>query len=196
MEKNKPENSEEIREETAPEAEAAETEAAGAAAEAAGQDAPPKDAEEAPAEPSEAEKLAAELADTQDKYRRMLAEYDNFRKRSAREREGLYQDAAANTVAAMLPVLDNLERALQTETADEAYKKGVEITVRQFYECLDKLKVKEIPAQGEQFDPAFHNAVMHVEQEGVDDNTVVEVFQKGFEMNGRVIRHAMVKVAN
>ena len=196
MEKNKPENSEEIREETAPEAEAAETEAAGAAAEAAEQDAPPKDAEEAPAEPSEAEKLAAELADTQDKYRRMLAEYDNFRKRSAREREGLYQDAAANTVAAMLPVLDNLERALQTETADEAYKKGVEITVRQFYECLDKLKVKEIPAQGEQFDPAFHIAVMHVEQEGVDDNTVVEFFQKGFEMNGRVIRHAMVKVAN
>ena len=188
MEKNKPENSEEIREETAPEAEAAETEAAGATA--------PEAAEEAPAEPSEAEKLAAELADTQDKYRRMLAEYDNFRKRSAREREGLYQDAAANTVAAMLPVLDNLERALQTETADEAYKKGVEITVRQFYECLEKLKVKEIPAQGEQFDPAFHNAVMHVEQEGVDDNTVVEVFQKGFEMNGRVIRHAMVKVAN
>ena len=192
MEKNKPENSEEIREETAPEAEAAAAEAAGAEAEAAA----PEAAEEAPAEPSEAEKLAAELADTQDKYRRMLAEYDNFRKRSAREREGLYQDAAANTVAAMLPVLDNLERALQTETADEAYKKGVEITVRQFYECLEKLKVKEIPAQGEQFDPAFHNAVMHVEQEGVDDNTVVEVFQKGFEMNGRVIRHAMVKVAN
>ena len=147
-------------------------------------------------EPSEADKLKTELADTQDKYRRMLAEYDNFRKRSARERESLYADASADTVAGLLPVLDNLERALQTETADEAYKKGVEITLKQFYECLEKLHVKEIPAQGEQFDPAVHNAVMHVDQEGVDDNTVVEVFQKGFQMNGRVIRHAMVKVAN
>jgi molecular chaperone GrpE len=202
MEKNKPENSEEIREEAAEAAaEAAEASenAAEAAAEAAEAPAEPQEAPAEPAEaaePSEAEKLAAELADTQDKYRRLLAEYDNFRKRSAREREGLYQDAAANTVAAMLPVLDNLERALQTETADEAFKKGVEITVRQFYDCLEKLKVKEIPALGEQFDPALHNAVMHVDQEGVDDNTVVEVFQKGFEMNGRVIRHAMVKVAN
>ncbi len=196
MEKNKPENSEELREETVTEAAAQAAEAAEAPAEA--QDAPPEASEEVPApqEPSEAEKLAAELADTQDKYRRMLAEYDNFRKRNARERESLYQDAAANTVAAMLPVLDNLERALQTETADEAFKKGVELTVKQYYECLEKLRVKEIPALGEQFDPALHNAVMHVEQEGVDDNTVVEVFQKGFEMNGRVIRHAMVKVAN
>ncbi len=191
---------EEIRVEDAPEKEtekAPETaeQAPEAAAEACET---PEDAPEAEKqkEPSETDKLKAELADTQDKYRRMLAEYDNFRKRSARERESLYADASADTVAGLLPVLDNLERALQTETADEAYKKGVEITLKQFYECLEKLHVKEIPAEGEQFDPAVHNAVMHVDQEGVDDNTVVEVFQKGFQMNGRVIRHAMVKVAN
>ena len=193
-------NKEEIRVKDAPEKEtekAPETaeQAPEAAAEACET---PEDAPEAEKqkEPSETDKLKAELADTQDKYRRMLAEYDNFRKRSARERESLYADASADTVAGLLPVLDNLERALQTETADEAYKKGVEITLKQFYECLEKLHVKEIPAEGEQFDPAVHNAVMHVDQEGVDDNTVVEVFQKGFQMNGRVIRHAMVKVAN
>ena len=148
------------------------------------------------AEPSNEEKLASELAELQDKYRRILAEYDNFRKRSARERETLYADAAANTVAALLPVLDNLERALNVETEDEAFRKGVEMTARQFYDCLEKLKVAEIPAKGEQFDPEVHNAVMHVDEEGVDDNTVVDVFQKGFAMNGRVVRHAMVKVAN
>ncbi len=155
-------------------------------------------AEEAgqPAEPSKEEKLAGELAELQDKYRRILAEYDNFRKRSARERETVYADAASSTVAALLPVLDNLERALQVETQDEAFKKGVELTARQFYDCLEKLRVTEIPAKGEQFNPELHNAVMHVEEEGTDDNTVVEVFQKGFSMNGRVVRHAMVKVAN
>ncbi len=195
------ENKEEIRVEDAPEKEtgkAPETaEEACGTCEAQPQ-AEKETGEAAPEEavPSETDQLKAELADTQDKYKRMLAEYDNFRKRSARERESLYTDASADTVAAMLPVLDNLERALQTETADEAFKKGVELIAKQFYDCLEKLRVKEIPAQGEQFDPALHNAVMHVDQEGVDDNTVVEVFQKGFEMNGRVIRHAMVKVAN
>ena len=161
---------------------------------------PPETAEKESAEvrklSEEKKKLETELADTQDKYRRMLAEYDNFRKRSARERDGIYADAAMATVAAMLPVLDNLERALAVETQDEAFKKGVEMTAKQFYDCLEKLKVAEIPAEGEQFDPERHNAVMHVEQEGVDDNTIVEVFQKGFSMNGKVVRHAMVKVAN
>ncbi len=141
-------------------------------------------------------KLASALAETEDKYRRMLAEYDNFRKRSARERDGIYSDAALTIVATMLPVLDNLERALAVETQDEAFKKGVEMTAKQFYDCLEKLQVTEIPAQGEQFDPEKHNAVMHAEQEGVDDNTIVEVFQKGFSMNGKVVRHAMVKVVN
>jgi len=96
----------------------------------------------------------------------------------------------------MLPVLDNLERALAQPTADEAYKKGVEMIEKQFYDCLTKLGITEIAALGEQFDPQIHNAVMHVEQEGCDDNTVVEVFQKGFIMGERVVRHAIVKVAN
>ena len=104
------------------------------------------------------------------------------------------EDIAA--VAAMLPVLDNLERALAQPTADEAYKKGVEMTMNQLKTVLEKLGITEIPALGEQFDPQIHNAVMHVEQEGCDDNTVVEVFQKGFIMGERVVRHAIVKVAN
>lgn len=155
-----------------------------------------KESEELRKLTDEKKKLESALADTEDQYRRMLAEYDNFRKRSARERESVYGDAALTIVAAMLPVLDNLERALAVETQDDAFKKGVEMTAKQFYDCLEKLRVTEIPAQGEQFDPEKHNAVMHVEQEGVDDNTIVEVFQKGFSMNDKVVRHAMVKVAN
>lgn len=137
-----------------------------------------------------------ELLETRDRYLRTAAEYENYRKRSARERDNLYADASAAAVSAMLPVLDNLERALAQPTADEAYKKGVEMIYKQYYECLTKLGVTEIPALGEQFDPQIHNAVMHVEQEGCDDNTVVEVFQKGFVMGERVVRHAIVKVAN
>lgn len=151
---------------------------------------------EAAPEPSPEEILTAELEKTQDQYKRMLAEYDNFRRRSQKEREGIYADAALTVVGAMLPVLDNLERALAVESTDEAFKKGVELTVKQFYECLGKLNVEEIPAKGEQFDPALHNAVMHIEDDKCDDNTVVEVFQKGFRMGDRVVRHAMVKVAN
>ena len=108
----------------------------------------------------------------------------------------LLRQRALTVVGTMLPVLDNLERALAVESTDEAFKKGVELTVKQFYECLGKLNVEEIPAKGEQFDPALHNAVMHIEDDKCDDNTVVEVFQKGFRMGDRVVRHAMVKVAN
>ena len=140
--------------------------------------------------------VAAELEETKNKYLRMAAEYENYRKRSAKERESIYSDAQAQTVMALLPVLDNLERAASQPTQDEAFLKGVELTLKQFYDCLTKLGVKEIPALGEQFDPNFHNAVMHVEQDGCDDNTVVEVFQKGFILGEKVIRHAIVKVAN
>lgn len=155
-----------------------------------------EEAAEKEPEPSPEEKLRTELAETDNKYRRMLAEYDNFRKRSAREKETTYSDAEADTIAAFLPVLDNLDRALAVETADEAFKKGVEMIRKQFYDSLAKLKCTEIPAEGEQFDPNVHNAVMHIDDESIDDNTVVEVFQKGFTINGRVVRHAMVKVAN
>lgn len=140
--------------------------------------------------------LQKELDETRDRYLRVAAEYENYRRRSAREREGLYADSTAAAVAAMLPVFDNLERAVAQPTADEAFRKGVEMTLGQFFDCLAKLGVKEIPALGEQFDPQFMNAVMHVEMENCDENTVIEVFQKGFIMGERVVRHAIVKVAN
>ena len=152
--------------------------------------------ETAAAEPTAEEKLAVELADMQDRYKRMLAEYDNFRKRSQKEKESVYDDATIATAAIFLQVLDNLDRALAQPTTDEAYKKGVEMIHRQFCECLSKLKITEAPGAGEQFDPNIHNAVMHVEDESCDDNTIVEVFQKGFLMGDRVVRHSMVKVAN
>ncbi len=140
--------------------------------------------------------LNVELAATKDKYLRIAAEYDNYRKRSIRERESIFSDSTAQAVMTLLPVLDNLERAAMQPTTDAAFAKGVSMTLEQFYECLKKLGVSEIEAQGAQFDPNFHNAVMHVEQEGCDDNTIVEVFQKGFKIGDKVIRHAIVKVAN
>ena len=104
--------------------------------------------------------------------------------------------AKADTAAAFLPVYDNLERALKQETADEAYKKGVEMTMTQLKEVLTKLGIEEIPALGEPFDPNLHNAVMHVEDESLGENTVAEVFQAGFKLGDKVIRFSMVKVAN
>ena len=131
-----------------------------------------------------------------EKYLRLCAEYDNFRKRSQKEREGLYADIKADTLLKFLPVYDNLERALATPTADEAYRKGVEMTMVQFNQTLEKLGITEIEALGQKFDPNVHNAVMHVEDESFGENEVVEVFQKGFKLNDKVIRFAMVKVAN
>ena len=127
---------------------------------------------------------------------RMAAEYDNYRKRSQKEKESAWADARAETVVAFLPVYDNLERALKQETADDAYKKGVEMTMTGLKEILSKLGVEEIPALGETFDPNLHNAVMHVEDDDASENTIVEVFQTGFQSGGKVIRFAMVKVAN
>jgi len=153
------------------------------------------DQEETPVDDA-AVKLEEQLNTVRDQYIRMAAEYDNFRKRSVRERDNIYSDATIATCKAFLPVLDNLERAANQETVDEAYKKGVEMTLKQFYDCLDKLNIHEIPALGQQFNPELHNAVMHIEDDTCDDNTVVEVFEKGFEMNGKVVRYATVKVAN
>ena len=151
--------------------------------------------QEAAADPllEELEKLRKQMDEKEEQYLRLAAEYDNFRKRS---QEGLYQGAKSDAVAAFLPVYDNLERALKQETADEAYKKGVEMTMTGLKEILSKLGVEEIPALGETFDPALHNAVMHVEDESAGENTVVDVFQAGFKLGDKVIRFAMVKVAN
>ena len=150
---------------------------------------------EAPAEEVKTDNHEA-LAAAEDKFLRLAAEYDNYRKRTAKEKEGIWMEAKAQTVAAFLPVYDNLERALKQETADEAYKKGVELTMKGLQDAMTKLGVELIPAQGEVFDPNFHNAVMHVDDDTAEENTVVEVFQQGFKCGEKVIRFAMVKVAN
>lgn len=132
----------------------------------------------------------------QDKYMRLAAEYDNFRKRSQKEREALYADIKADTLIKFLPVYDNLERALKQETTDEAYRKGVEMIMDQFKATMEKLGVTEIESEGQKFDPEKHNAVMHIEDESFGENEIAEVFQKGFKIGEKVIRFAMVKVAN
>ena len=144
----------------------------------------------------ELETLKNSLADQEDKFLRLAAEYDNYRRRSQKEKESAWADSKAETAAAFLPVYDNLERALKQETSDEAYKKGVEMTMAQLREVLSKLGIEEIPALGEAFDPNLHNAVMHVEDEAAGENTIVDVFQAGFRSGDKVIRFAMVKVAN
>ena len=145
---------------------------------------------------SELEALKDTLAQKEDQYLRLAAEYDNYRRRAQKEKTDAYQSAKSDAVLAFLPVYDNLERALKQETADEAYKKGVEMTMNGLKEVLSKLGVEEIPALGQTFDPNLHNAVMHVEDENAGENTVVEVFQAGFQSGDKVIRFAMVKVAN
>ena len=161
------------------------------------EEAPVQETPETPGpDAGELDALRKALADKEDQYLRLAAEYDNFRKRSQKEKEGLYQGAKSDAVAAFLPVYDNLDRALKQETADEAYKKGVEMTMTGLKDILSKLGVEEIPALGETFDPALHNAVMHVEDESAGENTVVDVFQAGFRLGDKVIRFAMVKVAN
>ena len=161
------------------------------------QAAAPEAAEEAP-NPllEELEALKQNLTDQEDKFLRLAAEYDNYRRRSQKEKESIWADAKADTALAFLPVYDNLERAVKQQTSDEAYAKGVEMTMTQLKEVLTKLGIEEIPALGETFDPALHNAVMHVEDESAGENTVVDVFQAGFKLGDKVIRFAMVKVAN
>ena len=144
----------------------------------------------------ELEALKKSLSDQEDKFLRLAAEYDNYRRRSQKEKESAYADAKTDAVSAFLPVYDNLERALKQETCDEAYAKGVEMTMTGLKEIMTRLGIEEIPALGQPFDPSLHNAVMHVEDESAEENTVVEVFQAGFRLGEKVIRFAMVKVAN
>lgn len=144
----------------------------------------------------EAERWKAAVAEQEDKFLRLCAEYDNFRKRTQKEKESIYADATAKAVSALLPVYDNLERALKQATSDEAYKKGVEMIMSQLKEVFAKLGVTEIAAQGQTFDPNLHNAVMHIEDENLGENMVAQVFQAGFMLGDKVIRFAMVQVAN
>ena len=136
------------------------------------------------------------LAEAADKYLRLAAEYDNYRKRTAKEKDAAWTEAKAQTVAAFLPVFDNLERALKQDTADEAYKKGVELTMKGLQDALTGLGVEMIRALGETFDPNRHNAVMHCDDPESGESTIVEVFQQGFICGDKVIRFSMVKVAN
>lgn len=139
-------------------------------------------------------KLENEAEAYKDKLLRLNAEYDNYRKRTAKEKEGIYTDACEDVLKHMLPVLDNLERAAVVNGSAEDIKKGIEMTIRQFKDSLEKLLVEEIPTEG--FDPNFHNAVMHVEDPNFGEKAVVEVFQKGYKRGDKVLRHSMVKVAN
>lgn len=134
-----------------------------------------------------------------DKLQRKAAEFENYKKRSMKEKEALYSDALGDVVGAFIPVLDNVERALQvipTDSLTQTIKEGVEMVYKQFHEVLKSLGVCEISAVNEEFDPMLHNAVMHVEDEEVGPNTIVEEFQKGYICKDKVIRYCMVKVAN
>lgn len=161
-------------------------------------EAPEKEAEaaKAPAEPTELEKALKAQAQEHDQYLRLAAEYDNFRKRSQREKDAIYQNAVADTAKKLLPVYDNLERALKNDTTDEAFKKGVEMTMTELLKIMEGLGIKPFGAAGEPFDPEKHNAVMHIDDASMEENSIAEVFQSGFTLGERVIRFAMVKVAN
>ena len=131
-----------------------------------------------------------------DSYLRLYAEYDNFRKRTIKEKEASYGNGRADTLAKLLPVYDNLERALNQETADEAYKKGVEMTMTELVKIFSGMGVEIFGVRGDAFDPNLHNAVMHIDDESLEENTIAMVFQKGFKIGDKVIRFAMVQVAN
>lgn len=155
-----------------------------------------KEEKEEKKEPTELEKAQQAQAQEHDQYLRLAAEYDNFRKRSQREKDAIYQNAVADTAKKFLPVYDNLQRALKNETADEAFKKGVEMTMTELTKIMEGVGIRPFGAAGEPFDPEKHNAVMHVDDENLSENTVAEVFQTGFTLGDKVIRFAMVKVAN
>ena len=143
------------------------------------------------------EQLAKDLESLKDQHLRLAAEYDNYRKRTAKEKEQIYSDAKIATVKEFLAVYDNLERAVAQEGDDDSpHKKGMEMIFHQFEEILTKMGVEKIDAVGQPFDPEKHSAVMHIEDENLGENTVAEVFQQGFTLSGKVLRFAVVKVAN
>lgn len=143
---------------------------------------------------NEFEKKYNELNDT---YLRTLAEYDNYRKRTQKEKDGMFADGIVKAVTSVLPAIDNLERALMAESKDVEFKSGVEMILKQFITALEALGVKEIECLNKEFDPKFHNAIMHIDDESFGENEVIEVFQKGFVYKEEIIiRHAIVKVAN
>ena len=155
-----------------------------------------KQAAEAEEELTPEQKLEAELADQKDKYLRLMAEYDNFRKRSAKERLELTDSAKASAVEEILPMCDNFERALAVECSDENFKKGIEMIYKQFGDALAKLGVKPMELEGTEFDPNVATAVSTVDDDQLGENVVAQVLQNGYTLGDRVVRHAMVVVAN
>lgn len=157
----------------------------------------PKKKKKQSKEQQEIEKLQQELTDQKDQFLRLRAEYDNFRKRSLSEKSAVYGNAVSDTVGKILPVMDNIERALNQENAAaEDMKKGVEMIANQFHASFEQLGVKEIGEKGEAFDPNLHNAVSHIDDDELGENVIAEVLQKGYAVGEKVIRHAMVQVAN
>ena len=142
------------------------------------------------------QKLEAELADQKDKYLRLMAEYDNFRKRSAKERLELTDNVKASAVSEILPMIDNFERALAAECSDDTFKKGIEMIYKQFGDALTKLGVKPMELEGKEFDPNFATAVSTVENDELGENTVAQVLQNGYTIGDKVVRPAVVIVAN
>ncbi len=173
----------ELEQDTAPEA----------AAEPQTEDTPETEPEQEPDPLAEAQ---AALQKEHDQYLRLAAEYDNFRKRSQKEKDNIYRDAKADTTEKFLPVFDNLTRALEQETEDTAYKKGVEMTMTGLMEILKKLDVTVYGEPGDTFSPDLHNAVMHIDDDNYKEGEIVQVFQKGFMLGDKVIRFAMVQTAN
>ena len=143
----------------------------------------------------ESKKLQEELDTTKDRLLRLTAEYDNYRKRTIKEKEGIYSDAYVDVLKEIIPILDNLERAIAADGSVEDLKKGIEMTIKGCQDSFTKLGIEEIDASGE-FDPNVHNAVMHIEDENLEKNVIAEVFQKGYKKDDKIIRHTMVKVAN
>jgi len=137
-----------------------------------------------------------ELKKLNDKYLRVVAEYDNYRKRTQREKESIYPEAKAAVTAKFLPVLDNMERALAAANESDPLYEGVRMILNQFDEALKSVGVEYIDAVGQTFDPALHNAVMHTDDDTVGENVIVEEFQKGYKIGDRIVRHSVVKVAN
>ena len=196
--KNRPEDAA-VPEQETPAEQAAESEKPPEAEATESQEAKSEDTKSEPAAgdgSAAADDCAAKVQAEPDRYLRLAAEFDNYRKRSARERESIYSDVRADTVTKFLPVYDNLVRALEQSTADEAYRKGVEMIMTQFKDILGRLGVTEIESVGQTFDPALHNAVMHDVDEEQGENIIVQELQKGFRMGDKVIRFAMVKVVN
>ena len=147
-------------------------------------------------EDNELNSVKAELEETTDRLKRLMAEFDNFKKRSAKEREGLYNSLLSDVVGSFLPVVDNLEKAVNSNTEDEGYKQGVELVLKQFMDVLSSLGVKEIEGVGATFNPEYHEAVSLVQDETLGEKEIKEVFRKGYKIGEKVIRHSMVVVAN